>query len=122
MKLCYLFAFFLLCAVSSAVSAEVYCQQQASPCLKQCCPDIGGTWDAAQQDCVYPEKESETLEDMLNGPCGSCAQEMFVCLSNYEEGGTPEPYYPQTGAPSSGCCGSAALLAFLGAGMFLRRQ
>ncbi len=122
MKLQYLpalFALFALCGASSAVTAEEYCMAQATPCVKQCCPDLGGTWSDADQDCIYPESGTETLDDMLNGPCGACAAQMLTCISTYQQAPLP-PTIPAT--PSSGCCLSGALLALVGAAAFIRRR
>jgi len=129
MKLPYLpalLALLALCAFSSAQAAdqysaaEQYCQAQSSPCLKQCCPDIGGTWDESAQDCMYPQNENETLQDMLNGPCGSCAQQMMDCISTYQETPT-QPTTPTAQPTSSGCCGSIiAILAITGGAAFVR--
>jgi hypothetical protein len=120
MKIQYLLALAVLCGVSSAVTAEEYCQAQAAPCVKQCCPYIDGTWSEEEQDCLYEDSGDETIEEMLQGPCGSCAAQMMTCLSTY--GTAPLPPEPPPYQPSSSCCGSAALLGLLGVGAFLRRS
>jgi hypothetical protein len=130
MKLRYLPALFVLlalCGASSAQAAgqystaEQYCMQQSAPCLKQCCPNIQGTWDESQQDCIYPGSETETLEDILNGPCGNCANQMITCLSTYQDAPLP-PTLPPYQPSSSSCCGSGAILGLLGAAVFMRRR
>jgi hypothetical protein len=124
MKIPYLtlLALFALCGASSAISAaaEQYCQQQATPCVKQCCPYIDGTWSEEEQDCIYPGAGDETLEEMLQGPCGSCAAQMMTCLSTYGEAPLPPEVPPYQ--HYSGCCATSALLGLLGAAAFLRRS
>ncbi len=115
-----------LCGASSAVtpgespSADAYCHQQITPCVKQCCPALQGTWDESQQDCIYSGSEDETLQDMLNGPCGSCAQQAIDCYSNYQE--PTQPTIPTPEPSSPGCCGSIiAILAITAGAVFARR-
>lgn len=125
MKLRYLPALLVLLALCSASSAQsaaanAYCKQQIAPCLKQCCPNIQGTWDEATQDCIYPQSDTETLQDMLNGPCGTCAQQAIDCLTTYQE--PTQPTIPTAQPSSPDCCGSIiTILAITAGAAFVRR-